>query len=312
MTYLRVLTLTLLALGAAGLASAQATRTWVSGVGDDVNPCSRTAPCKTFAGAISKTADGGTINCLDSGGFGAVTITKSINIDCTGVVGSILAAGVNGITINASATNGQVILRNIQINGVLPTNAGAAANGLSGIRYLAAKSVHVEGVHIAGFANNCVDVAATAAGQLTVVDSILEHCGTNGLNVSTTVGQVNAQVRDTKILGSTTSGVTSTGTAVNAGAGSRIVLDRVMIADVVTGVSQGASGANVFVVGSSIHNAATALRSVAGAIMGATQSGFYNCGTIFNINGGSLFTGGDNTKFNEAVVGATSGTLSKV
>ena len=39
-------------------AHAQATRTWVSGVGDDVNPCSRTAPCKTFAGAISKTAAG--------------------------------------------------------------------------------------------------------------------------------------------------------------------------------------------------------------------------------------------------------------
>ena len=58
-------------------ASAQAIRTWVSGVGDDVNPCSRTAPCKTFAGAISKTAAGGEINCLDSAGYGAVTITKS-------------------------------------------------------------------------------------------------------------------------------------------------------------------------------------------------------------------------------------------
>ena len=73
-------------------AQAQATRTWVSGVGDDVNPCSRTAPCKTFAGAISKTAAGGEINCLDPGGFGTVTITKSITIDCTGTIGSILKA----------------------------------------------------------------------------------------------------------------------------------------------------------------------------------------------------------------------------
>lgn len=63
-------------------ASAQASRTWVSGVGDDANPCSRTAPCKTFAGAISKTATNGEINCLDPGGFGAITITKSITIDC--------------------------------------------------------------------------------------------------------------------------------------------------------------------------------------------------------------------------------------
>src|SRR3978361_1340781 len=78
-------------------AYAQATRTWVSGVGDDANPCSRTAPCKTFAGAISKTAIGGEINCIDPGGFGAVTITKSLTIDCRGTNGSILAANVPGI-----------------------------------------------------------------------------------------------------------------------------------------------------------------------------------------------------------------------
>src|SRR5688572_17562804 len=80
-------------------ASAQATRTWVSGVGDDVNPCSRTAPCKTFAGAISKTAAGGIINCLDPAGYGAVTITKSITIDCEDTQGSILASLVNGVIV---------------------------------------------------------------------------------------------------------------------------------------------------------------------------------------------------------------------
>src|SRR5215212_6950494 len=80
---------------------AQATRTWVSGVGDDVNPCSRTAPCKTFAGAISKTAAGGEINCLDPGGFGAVTITKNLTIDCTGTLGGILSAGApSGVNVN--------------------------------------------------------------------------------------------------------------------------------------------------------------------------------------------------------------------
>src|SRR5664279_4657412 len=78
------------------LANAQASRTWVSGVGDDVNPCSRTVPCKTFAGAISKTAVMGEINCLDPGGFGAVTITKSISIDCHEIFASILNAGTNG------------------------------------------------------------------------------------------------------------------------------------------------------------------------------------------------------------------------
>src|SRR5258708_136683 len=84
-------------------AHAQATRTWVSGVGDDANPCSRTAPCKTFAGSISKTAAGGYINCLDPGGFGAVTITKSITIQCDEEIGHIVSSGVNGIIVNTPA-----------------------------------------------------------------------------------------------------------------------------------------------------------------------------------------------------------------
>src|SRR3989441_753587 len=90
---------------------AQATRTWVSGVGDDVNPCSRTAPCKTFAGAISKTAAKGEINVLDPGGFGAITITKAITIDCTGTFGSVLVSGTNGIVVQATQGVDIVTLR---------------------------------------------------------------------------------------------------------------------------------------------------------------------------------------------------------
>src|SRR5882672_2975766 len=96
----RVLVLIVFTFGLASAAHGQATRTWVSGVGDDVNPCSRTAPCKTFAGAMSKTAIGGEIDCLDSGGFGTVIITKSVTIDGTGVLGGILAALTTGININ--------------------------------------------------------------------------------------------------------------------------------------------------------------------------------------------------------------------
>src|SRR6202162_932350 len=110
------------ALFVAGLAiapaHAQATRTWISGVGDDANPCSRTAPCKTFAGAISKTTTGGEIDALDPGGFGALTITKSITLDGGGQVASILVAGTNGINVSAGATD-VVILRNLRIQGLL-------------------------------------------------------------------------------------------------------------------------------------------------------------------------------------------------
>src|SRR6188508_3845730 len=106
-------------------AQAQASRTWVSGVGDDVNPCSRTAPCKTFAGAISKTAPGGEINCLDPGGFGAVTITKPLSIVCQYTEGGVLSAGagVNGVIVNAGV-NDAVYLRGIDLHG-----AGNAQNG---------------------------------------------------------------------------------------------------------------------------------------------------------------------------------------
>src|SRR5437867_12215423 len=99
----------------ASLAQAQATRTWVSGVGDDVNPCSRTAPCKTFAGAISKTATGGEIDVLDPGGYGAVTITRSITIDGSNTQASVLAAGTNGIIINGAGI--EVTIRGLAING---------------------------------------------------------------------------------------------------------------------------------------------------------------------------------------------------
>src|ERR1700690_2213283 len=96
----------LIAMLAVAPAHGQATRTWVSGVGDDANPCSRTAPCKTFAGAISKTAAAGEINVLDPGGFGAVTITKPISIYNDGVgEAGVLVSGTNGINISAAATD---------------------------------------------------------------------------------------------------------------------------------------------------------------------------------------------------------------
>src|ERR1017187_9931557 len=97
-------------------AQAQATRTWVSGVGDDVNPCSRTAPCKTWAGAISKTAAGGEIDALDPGGFGAVTIVKAMTLDGGGNLASILVSGTPGITVNAGV-NDIVTIRNLSIAG---------------------------------------------------------------------------------------------------------------------------------------------------------------------------------------------------
>src|SRR5258707_1834948 len=133
----------------------QASRTWVSGVGDDVNPCSRTAPCKTFAGAISKTAAGGEIDALDPGGFGAVTITKAMTIDGGGgQVASVLVSGTNGIVVQAGPSD-VVILRNLRINGI--------GTGINGIRFLSVKDLNVENCYIFGFSTNGIDVALNHA-----------------------------------------------------------------------------------------------------------------------------------------------------
>jgi hypothetical protein len=163
-------------------ASAQATRTWVSGVGDDVNPCSRTAPCKTFAGAISKTAAGGEINCLDPGGFGGVTTIKAITFNCGYTLGSILVAGSPGITINAGV-NDRVTIRGIQIQGVNQT----VTPGTIGVRILAASTVSIENSVITAFGQQGVLDARTAGStKLFIRDSIISNNSGNGVSLTAT------------------------------------------------------------------------------------------------------------------------------
>ena len=153
---------------------AQATRTWVSGVGDDANPCSRTAPCKTFAGAISKTATGGEINVLDPGGFGGVTITKSITISSEGFEAGVLVSGTNAIIINATTTS-NVVLRGLDIEGL--------GTGLVGIKVLGGLgSLHVEKCTINNFRGtngSGIEIATTSVGttQVYIKDTIVRNNG---------------------------------------------------------------------------------------------------------------------------------------
>ncbi|MGB8841584.1 MAG: right-handed parallel beta-helix repeat-containing protein [Aliidongia sp.] len=161
---------------AAAPAWAQATRTFVSGVGDDANPCSRTAPCKTFAGAISKTAASGEINVLDPGGFGAITITKAITIANDGIgTAGVLVSGTNGIVISAG-TSDAVILRGLQIDGLSPS-AGA---GLNGVSVLQAGSVIIDHCKIFGFQQNGVNFTPDNTSQLTILDTAIYNNGSSG------------------------------------------------------------------------------------------------------------------------------------
>ncbi|HEV8579488.1 MAG TPA: right-handed parallel beta-helix repeat-containing protein [Thermoanaerobaculia bacterium] len=185
-------TVALVALLAVPAAHAQ-TRTWVSGVGNDANPCSRTAPCKTFAGALAVTAAGGEISVLDPGGFGAVTITKSITISGDGTLAGILAAGTNGIIVNAGA-NDKVIIRSLSIHG--------AGSGISGIRYLAGGQVTVENVTISGFQANVnsrgIDVNLTSTGELIVHDTTITDCE-GGVKLTTSAGTLQATLDNVRI-----------------------------------------------------------------------------------------------------------------
>src|SRR5687767_6033207 len=207
----KVMAIATFLLAFASMAQAQATRTWVSGVGDDVNPCSRTAPCKTFAGAISKTAAGGEIDALDPGGFGAVTITKSITIDGThgAGFGSILASGTNGVNVNdgATATPNTIVvtLRKLSING-----AGTTL-GLNGINFTSGKAVNVEDCEIFNFSNAAINVAKTTGvgAELYVTDTDITSCGTNGIRLSSTaVGSfISASINGTSIKRTTSNAI---------------------------------------------------------------------------------------------------------
>jgi hypothetical protein len=264
-TTLVLLSLTVILFAATAQLNAQATRTWVSGVGDDANPCSRTAPCKTWAGAISKTATGGEIDALDPGGFGALTITKSIVIDGGPGVAGVLVSGTNGITVAAGLTD-TVVLKNLDFDGI----AGLGTNGIefsSGLRLV------VENCHIWGFGHRGISIeSSTADAQAFILNTVLVGQTNNGIvvnptGVTNTVVLEHVQVVDSALValalnpGSTVH-VTNSNFSQNGGAGvyatgaAAVTLDSTLISDNGVGL-QLVSGAaarmsNVNVVGNTL------------------------------------------------------------
>ena len=189
-------------------AQAQATRTWVSGVGDDANPCSRTAPCKTFAGAISKTAPNGEINVLDPGGFGGVTITKSITISSEGFEAGVLVSGTNGIIINAAATD-EITLKGLDIEGL--------GSGLNGVSILSASKVHIIKCSIHNFTQSGVNLAGPTGARVVVQNSII----TSNL-IGVTIAGASGAANTGLVLNTTIDN--NTGSSIQVAAGSTLFL----------------------------------------------------------------------------------------
>jgi hypothetical protein len=248
-------------------AFAQATRTWVSGVGDDANPCSRTAPCKTFAGAISKTAAGGEISVLDPGGYGAVTITKAITISGTGTLAGILAASTNGIIVNAGA-NDEVLLRDLSIHG--------AQTGLDGIRFLGGRKLHVERCSIQGFTSQAIEARPSTAGILWVEDSYLYGNSGQGISlISPGANSIKAHIYGTRIEAATTG----------------LVVGNL---------------ATAFVDGSFFTHSTTGISVDTGGLLRLARSTLFGNTTGVLKNGGTIASFGDNISLNAAMSPADS------
>jgi hypothetical protein len=298
---IKVLAIATFMFATVSIAQAQASRTWVSGVGDDANPCSRTAPCKTWAGAISKTAACGEIDALDPGGFGAVTITKSITLDGTGTFASILASLVNGIIINAASTD-VVTIRGLSINGF--------CNGINGINILQAKTVNVEDCVIFRFnTGNGITVNETSSTglNLNVRNSVIRDNTLDGINTTSTTGTVTVTLDNVRLSGN--------GNGLHARSGSRVTARSCVFSNNTTnGVFADAAAAplvNVFVWDSQISmNGGSGVR--AGNVGNAGTSGVTlnqnqidrNTGNGITIStGGVINTFGNNSILGNAVDG---------
>ena len=305
----------------ASAANAQATRTWVSGVGDDANPCSRTAPCKTFPGAISKTAAGGEINCLDPGGFGAVTITKAITIDCSHTEGGVLVSGSNGVTVSAGASD-VVTLRGLDFFGAVAPGA-TASNGILfntgaalivekcmirqfktttpypigfGIHFrpTAAARLYVNDTYItnngSGSAGGAILVRPTGAGSAMVaINRVNADNNVTGITADggSTTGKITIVVRD-----SVSSGAPFTGfsTVTNASSGTTIMfLDRSSTLHNATGISSFGPNSMVILNASTSSGNGTGLTATGGGQILSYGNNSLNVGNM--VDGAP--TGGD-------------------
>ncbi|WP_158809892.1 right-handed parallel beta-helix repeat-containing protein [Beijerinckia sp. L45] len=260
-------------------ARAQATRTWVSGVGDDANPCSRTAPCKTFAGAISKTAAAGEINCLDPAGYGALTITKALTINCEGTLGSVLVSGTNAIVVNAGP-NDNITLKGLEFEGL--------NTGINGIQFLAGKSLEAHKIQIRNFTASGIDVEPTVSAQVFISEAYITggagsainlkpgaaanlsaslntvrlNNNATGLNVDSTAtsGTIRVTFRDSVAAGNSGAGVSATG-GTNA---VRVLSDRSASVNNATGLVATNATAAILASGTTVTGNQTGLNVVTG------------------------------------------------
>jgi hypothetical protein len=301
---LRIFVAVCFTLACAVAAQAQATRTWVSGVGDDLNPCSRTAPCKTFAGAVSKTAAGGEINALDPGGYGAVTLTKSMTIDGNSTHASILASGTTGVSINdsLSATPGTAVvtLRNLSING-----AGTTL-GTNGVSFTAGRTVTVENCVIFNFSTNAIRVNLTTNGNLKVLNTSINNITVgDGINMTTTTGQVLATIENSRITNCASDGIEAVSRVRGA------ISNSVLTHSTTSGIKTSGTDSILNVDDVVVSYSTTGVISSAGSTINLSDSIIAQNGTGVNANGGTMNSFQGNSLISNGAPGIFSSTTAK-
>ena len=286
-------------------AQAQATRTWVSGVGDDANPCSRTAPCKTFPGAYSKTAAGGEIDALDPGGFGTISIGKALTIDGGGgQVASILASSTSAVNVNAGA-NDNIILRNLRMNGINQSNFP----GTSAIIFNSGHSLTVENCYIFDFSQFGISFSPVVRSFLNVIDSVIENNTTGGLVSSST-----ATTGGANRVNIVRSSFVNNGFGIKSGTNSNVAVKDGLISNnnADSGVLATGTGAEITLESTVVSN-----NQVSG--MHATNNGqvrmsnvtaVYNNGPAWEFDaGGVVSSWGNNREVGNAAISATPNSL---
>jgi hypothetical protein len=257
-------------------------QSWVSGVGNDANPCTRIAPCMTFAGAISKTTAGGEIDCLDPGGYGAVTITKAITLDCSGAFGLIQVSGSNAVNVAAGA-NDKVIIRGLSFDGV-------GGGGLNGIVFTSGAQLSVERCLIKGFSQDGIRVNLSASGAVYVTNTYITNVS-SGIVAQTTAGALTVTINQTTIANPTVYGFQAADGTVD------VTITNTLIANAGASAVIGSAGSpQINVDSSSVVDSTIAFHAAsASTVIRISNNNIYNDATEFIIvSGGAIETASNN------------------
>jgi hypothetical protein len=273
-------------------AFAQATRTWVSGVGDDVNPCSRTAPCKTFAGAISKTAEGGEIDALDPAGYGTLTITKAMTVDGgtgSGWASVLNSGGIAGFNVNITTgthvSDAVVILRNITIQGAIQA---PTLGGTHGINVIKVNRLFVLDCHIENQGTTGIHINTATTASVFVRNTDISNTNT-GIDATSSVGGQTAILSANNI---TIQGQTN-GVLINAN-GFGFLANSYLSRCVGGNATQAVSGATLDIDNCQLFTNTTAVNALAGSTVRVNNNQIFDNTTGFGGTAASIQSGGNN------------------